>query len=378
MCELLIKGGLVIDPAQGIHEVGDIAVSQGRIAALGQALDTSQAERVIDARGKIVTPGLIDLHAHVYEGISPDRAGVEQGVTTVVDAGTTGSATFADFEKSVLPHSRTTTFCFLNLAARGLSRMPEIRDRRHVDIEATRAVLRGHRDVIKGMKVRVIDPFIECFGLEGVKLAKGLAREVGGRLMVHIGDHTGSKSLTRELLPLLEEGDILSHIYTAKAGTVLRSDDTVIPELPEAAARGVYLDVAHGRFYLSFRVARRLLAQGIVPSTISTDLTRFSLDGPVYSLTETMSKFLALGLELDQVIAMTTINPARALGTEDRMGSLRVGLPADISLLEQVEGDWSFTDTEGQLLKGKTRLVARMAIKFGEPILTGSLPSMGT
>jgi dihydroorotase len=188
--------------------------------------------------------------------------------------------------------------------------------------------------------------------------------------MVHIGDAEKQvpPALTQEILPLLEPGDILSHVYTAKPGSVLRPDGTVLPELREAAERGVVLDIAHGRLNFSYEVARKCIKQGILPTTISTDLSALTLKHVVYGLTVTISKLLALGLDLKQVIEMSTINPARAIKEEARMGSLKAGTDADVSILELLSGTWKLQDAEQETIE-VTRLISPvMAIRSGQPI----------
>jgi dihydroorotase len=375
MYDLLVRGGRVVDPAQGIDGAADIGVSQGRIATIGEGLKVEEATQVVEAQGKVVVPGLIDLHAHVYEAVTwvsvaPDRAGVDSGVTTVVDAGSAGWATFPGLAKFLLPQSRTSVFCFLHICRTGLCHMPEIRDWNDIDHGETVAMARAYPDLIKGIKVRVVEPAVWNMGLELIKLAKRIAGEVGLPLMVHIGDPRGipTRTLTRELLPLLDSGDILSHCFTGKAGNVLQSDGTVMPEFREAAERGVVLDIAHGMNNFSFDVARRGMDQGILPHTISTDLASLTIDGPVFSLVHTLSEFMALGLSLEQVIEMSTINPARALKEDGRMGSLKADMPADISILELKEGDWEFRDSENQTLQGQWMLKPMMVVKGGVPI----------
>lgn len=375
MYDLLIKGGRVVDPAQSIDDKLDIAISGDRIATVAKDIPSPESQRVVDAGGKIVTPGLIDVHCHVYDGgvkesVEPDAAGVRQGVTTVVDAGSAGQAIFGGFPKYVIPASRTTVFCFLHLGSQGLSVMPELRDWEEIDLDATAATIESHRELIKGVKLRLVGNIVAQAGVEVVKMAKETAKKFGLPIMVHIGDRNKqvSPTLTREFLPLMEPGDILSHVFTANLGSVLRPDGTVLPELREAMERGVVLDIANGRFNLSFEVARKGMSQGILPTTLSTDVTVPSIAGPVYGLTVTMSKFMALGLDLRQVIEMTTINPARVLGIEDRKGSLRPGMDADVSVLELLSGTWKLLDSEQQALAARKLLAPDMTVKSGQLI----------
>lgn len=382
MYELVIKGGRLIDPAQGINECRDIGISDKKVAVLDYEIPPSDAKKVIDAQGKIVTPGLIDLHVHVADaiiplGAAPDEAGILRGVTTICDGGSTGCVNFPGFRKYVIAQAKTDVFCYLNICPTGLSMMQEIRDWDDIDAEATLKTAVENRDIIKGIKLRAVNPLARNLGLEAVKVAKKVAREAGISLMVHIGDQRNRKAVemdamdafTLKLLHLLDKGDVLSHVYTAQAGGVIQPDGTVPSELREALARGVIMDTAHGRPNLSFEIARQGLAQGILPTTISTDLASTNIHGPIFSLLLTMSKFLALGLSLEQVIEMTTVNPARALREDKRRGMLKVSMPADISILELTHGDFTFTDAwAGNTQKGDLLLLPHLTIKDGMKI----------
>ncbi|MEE8618504.1 MAG: amidohydrolase/deacetylase family metallohydrolase [Dehalococcoidales bacterium] len=383
MYELVIKGGRLIDPAQGINECRDIGIFDRKIAALTHEIPPSEARKVIDAQGKIVTPGLIDLHVHVADaiiplGAAPDEAGVLRGVTTICDGGSTGCVNFQGFRKYVITQAKTDVFCYLNICPTGLSMMREIRGWDDIDTEATLKIAVENRDIIKGIKLRAVNPLAHKLGLKAVKVAKKVAREAGISLMVHIGDQRNRKAgevdvmdaFSLKLLPLLDKGDVLSHVYTAQAGGVIQPDGTVPPELRKAQDRGVIMDTAHGRPNLSFEIARQGLAQGIMPTTISTDLASTNIHGPIFSLLLTMSKFIALGLSLEQVIEMTTVNPARALGEEKRRGMLKVNMPADISIIELTHGDFMFTDAwAGNEQKGDILLLDHLTIKGGMEII---------
>ena len=375
MYDLVIKGGRVIDPAQKIDDKLDIAIVGDRIAEVAKDIPVQECQQRVDARHKIVTPGLIDLHCHVYDsvlgiGIEPDVAGIRQGVTTVVDGGSAGQATFGGFTKYVIPSSQTTVFCFVHLGSLGLSIVPELRDWAEINLEATAATIEANRDVIKGVKLRTVGNIIASHGVEVVTIAKKMAKSFSLPLMVHIGDSDKqvSPALTQEILPLLEPGDIVSHVFTAQLGGILNPDGVVLHELKDAMERGVILDLAHGRFNFSFEVAKRSMAQGILPTTLSTDLNTLSLNGPVYGLTVTMSKFLALGLDLKGVIQMTTVNPAHAIGIDDKKGSLKPGMDADVSILELLSGTWELEDSEKQIVRVNKLLAPVMVLKSGQPI----------
>ena len=375
MYDLLIKGGRVIDPAQNIDDKLDIAISGDKIATLAKDIPSTESQQVVDAKDKLVTPGLIDVHCHVFDGIhkisvEPDVAGVKQGVTTVGDGGSAGEATFAAFPKYIIPSAKTKIFCFLHLCSFGLIPEPELRDWDEVDLEAMAVTIESHRDLIKGVKLRLVGKLVASDGVKVVETLKKVAKKFGLPVMIHIGDMDKwvSPTLTQEFLPLLEPGDILSHIYTGNFGNPLRPDGTVLPEMRAAMERGVIMDTAIGKNNLNFEVARKSLAQGILPTTLSTDLTHRSLTGPTYNLPVTMAKFMALGLNLKQVITMTTINPARALKEEDRIGSLKPGMEADVSILELSSGAWTLEDARQQKIKTTQMIMPSMTVKSGQVI----------
>ncbi len=377
MTDLLLKGGEVIDPSQGLRAKLDVAVTGGVISAVEPNIDPSGARRVINVDGNIVAPGMIDLHTHVYEGvnqngISPDLAGVRSGVTTVVDAGSAGCYTFGGFPRYVVPRADTCIFCMLHISRVGLSYQPDTSRREDIDLEETVSVIRANRPLIQGVKIRAVGPGVPRMGVEMVRLAKQAASEGGVRLMVHIGDRSiaggdGTEpTITRELLPLLEEGDIITHLFSGNPGRIIDDGGGVIPEILEAQERGVFLDTAHGRQNFSFDVAKTALDQGVRPLSISTDMTPPGRMNTVHSMTEMLARFMALGFSLEDVIRMATSNPARALGMDDRLGSLTVGRAADISVLKEETGAWVFHDTEGDTLRGEKALVPVVTVKDGE------------
>ena len=229
-------------------------------------------------------------------------------------------------------------------------------------------MIKANKPLIQGVKVRAIGPAVPIMGVELVRLAKLVASEGGVRLMVHIGDRgvSDGPTITRELLPLLESGDIITHLFTGNAGRILDDRGRVIPEIIDAQQRGVFLDTAHGRQNFSFDVAKSALDQGVVPRSISTDITIPGRLNTVHSMVEMLSRFLALGFSLQDVIRMATANPARALGMEDSLGSLAVGREADISVLEENTGSWLFHDTEGGTLTGDKALTPVLTVRAGE------------
>jgi len=372
MYDLVLKGGVVIDPAQDLSRALDVAVQDGKIAAVTANIPASEARRVIHVPGKTVTPGLIDLHTHVFDGVAangvhPDIAGVHAGVTTVVDAGSSGCATFSAFPRHILPKCETEVIPLLHICQTGLATNPDIIAESSIDLESTLKVAREHKGLIKGIKARMVSPALEIFGMEMPRLAKRAARESGLPLMVHIGDTTKryDPNVIRELLPLLEPGDIVTHLFTANPGGVLDTNGKLVPEAKELAARGVWLDTAHGRMNFGFNVGRRVLDQGLTPHCISTDLTIPGRANTVHSMVEIMARFLGMGFTLEQVIAMSTVNPARAIGEVHRLGSLAVGRQADISVLEVRDGRWVVYDTLRDSMKIDKTVVPVLTVKRG-------------
>ena len=375
MTDLLLKGGRVIDPSQGLDARMDVAAQDGAISEVAPNIRPGPDTRVIKADGKIVTPGLIDLHTHVYHGVNqtgvdPDLAGVRAGVTTVVDAGSAGCYTFGGFPEHVAPKAKTRIICMLHISRTGLSFQPEISGRDDIDFDETVSVIRANKPLIQGVKVRAVGPAVPTLGVEMVELAKRAANEGGVRLMVHIGDRSigesGGPTITRELLPTLEPGDIITHLFSGNAGRILDDGGKVLPEIMEAQARGVFFDTAHGRQNFSFDVAKSALDQGVRPRSISTDLTIPGRLNTVHSLAEMLSRFMALGFGLVDVIRMATSEPAKALDMDGEIGSLAVGRAADISVLEEHTGDWLFRDTDGGTLRSDKALAPVLAVKAGE------------
>ena len=372
MYDLLLKGGTVVDESARLNGAHDVAVERGLIARIAPGIDAAEAARTIDVTGKIVTPGLIDLHAHVFEGVNrtgvnPDLGGVYSGVTTIVDAGSSGAATFAAFPRHIMPHCHTEIVPFLHICQTGLATMPDIIAESSINIGDTLKTLEQHKGLIAGIKARMVSPALEIMGMEMPKLARRAARESGTRLMVHIGDTEKryDAGVIRKLLPLLDKGDILTHYFTANPGGVLDGNGKLVPEAREAADRGVWLDTAHGRMNFSFDVGRRCIEQGLLPHCISTDLTVPGRVMTVHSMTEMMTRFLGLGFTLPQVVTMCTANPAKAAGVAERLGSLAVGRQADISVLDVRPGDWMVYDVLGAALRVDSAVVPFVTVKKG-------------
>jgi dihydroorotase len=373
MYDLVLKGGTVVDSSSGLDGVLDVAIEKGVIARVAPDIAATEAARVIEVRGKFVTPGLIDVHAHVFEGVNrtgvnPDLGGVYAGVTTIVDAGSAGPATFAAFPKHIIPHCHTEIVPFLHICQTGLATMPDIIAESSIKLDDTVRVAVEHKGLIQGIKARMVSPALEIMGMEMPRLARRAAREAGIKLMVHIGDTEKryDPKVIHPLLSLLEPGDILTHYFTPNPGGVLDANGKLVPEAREAAARGVWFDTAHGRMNFSFDVGRRIIDQGLLPHCISTDLTVPGRLNTVHSMTEMMTRFLGLSFTVPQVVTMCTANPAKAIGAEQRLGSLAVGRQADVSVLEVQQGDWMVYDILGAGLRVDRAFAPHLTLKRGK------------
>ena len=379
MFDILLKEGWIVDPSQGISGKGSVAIQDGKIRAVGEDLLEAEANKVFDMRGKIVAPGLIDIHCHPVEGfwelgVPADEFGLNSGVTLLGDAGSAGPANFEALRLFIVDRAKTDILCFLNLSKTGLVKIPEICSENDFDIDRCKQAVEAHGDIIKGIKVRCVQALAEGPGLRAIEGAKKLANDCGMPLMLHIGETRKRvpadkmDDFSRAAVALLEKGDILCHYLTWEPGGMILKDGTVYPELHAARKRGVFLDCCHGLNHFSLTIARHAVSLGLIPSIISTDMVS-TVRSSAQSLTVVMSKFINLGLTVEQVIEMTTINPARALGEEGRRGSLKPGLPANITILELTKGDYCFVDgTGGERMQGDRLLEPRMVFKKGEPM----------
>ena len=373
MYDLIVKGGTVVDPSQNLHALSDVAIEEGKIAKIAVDIPAEEAKRGVEVKGKMVTPGIIDIHTHVYSGVTdngvdPDIGGVRAGVTTMVDAGSSGCDTFQGFPQHIIPNTATEIIVFLHICRTGLATNPDIFSPQSIDLDKTIETITNSNGVITGVKARMVSPALEIMGIEMPKMAKRAAVEAGVPLMVHIGDTLKryDPNVIRELLPILDKGDIVTHYFTGNPGGVLDADGKLVPEAKEAHDRGVWLDTAHGRMNFTFDVADKVLDQGVLPHCISTDLTVPGRQITVHSMTEMMTRFLAMGFTFDQVVTMSTENPAKAVGVADRLGTLAVGKQADISVLEIKEGSWMVYDIVGDGKKSDKAVIPIMAIKKGE------------
>ena len=369
--DLIVKGGQVIDPSRDVHGRADIGIRAGRIAALEPDISPARAARTIDANGKLVTPGLIDFHAHVFAhgsaiGVSADELVPQTGVTTFVSAGDAGASNFAAFKRFVATQRRCRIYAFVHIASMGLSSYPapELRDINNANADAAARAIAENHDIVLGASVRQSASVVGVNGLEPLQRAIAAVERAGtrGRVMCHIGGVPGDLA---DLLALLRPRDILTHAYSG-AGNDIVQNGKVLDALVAARNRGVVIDVGHGGAHFDYTVAEPALQQGLIPDVISSGVrARSSIPPATPLLPGVMSQFLNLGFTLEQVIAMTTINPARIIGRQPGLGTLALGVPADISILELVDAPIKFTDARKNVREGKRWLRPIQAIRSG-------------
>jgi dihydroorotase len=374
--DLLIQGGRVIDPAGGRDGVLDVAVAGDKIAAVGPGLDRARAKIVIDASGLVVTPGLVDLHTHVffgtregehlagsYEAAWPDAFAPRSCTTTVVDAGSSGHRSFELFARQTIAHSRTRVLAFLNIVGGGMRGGRFEQDLGDMDARATAETILAHREAIVGVKVAHYngpewDPVLRA--VEAGRLA-------GVPVMVDFGEHQPPLSLDRLLTEVLRPGDILTHVYAEIAGREAIVDPTGVlrPFVLAAKRRGVVFDLGHGGESFSFDQAVPALAQGLPPDTISTDMHARSLDGAMEDIVAVISKLQRLGMSLPDLVRRSTANPAAVIGRPD-LGRIAVGGEADLAILSASAGRYGFTDTGDRRVDGRARLDCEVTVRAGK------------
>jgi dihydroorotase len=352
MTSVLVSGGEVYDPDAGAIGRRDVLVVDGRFAAP----DGRAADRVIDAAGRLVTPGLVDLHAHVFRGqdlgLDPDDIGPSSGTTTIVDAGSAGGHLFDAFRTTTIESSVVRVRAFVNIASVGTTSIRlggELKALHYSDAAVAAACVRANRDVVVGVKVRASHDVGGGNAPEALRRARSAADELGVPLMVHLGP---APAEVDEILAALRAGDILTHAFTGWEGNTLLDGDGIRASAREARERGVVFDIGHGASGFSAAVARGLLARGFPPDTISSDLHAYSRDR-VGSLPLVLSKLLALGMPLTDVLLRATLAPARAAGLDAAgIGTLRPGAPADLAILDVAAARESFEDGFGQTFVG--------------------------
>jgi len=368
--DLLIKGGEVIDASQSLQALRDVGIRHGKVEEVAADISADRALKVLNAAGKLVVPGLVDLHSHVFPygsaiGIPADELAQFQATTTAVSAGDAGANNFAAFRRFVVGQSRTRLFAFIHIANHGLAGFP-VPELYNLDFAMTDLAARAvaeNSDIVLGIKVRMSENVVAQHGLEPLRRAIRACEIAGSgaKVMTHIGGVQTGEMMSR-VLDLLRPGDILTHCYSGApnlAGqfTNIVQDGKLLPAALEAKKRGVVFDVGHGGGSFDYTVAEAAMAQGAGPDTISSDVHVVSANTPgMPYLTWVASKFLNMGFTLQQVISMTTAAPAAVIGRIPKLGTLQIGAPGDVSLLEKVDGPVEFVDTRNNKRQGNVHL----------------------
>ena len=368
--DLVIKNGTVIDPYQKICEKKDIAVAGGKIAAVNNYISDGNSHDVIEAEGLLVTPGLVDLHVHVWWGVAhlaieADPACVYRGVTTAIDAGSSGSNTIAGFHRYVIDQAHTRVLAFLHISGMGQldNNIGELEDIRWARVEQAIEAAELHSDVIVGIKVRLTENIVGSNDLIALKRALEAGQELNKPVMIHIG---GSVNQVEEFLEQLRPGDIVTHSFTGRPHGILDNNNKVIDAAWDAMNRGVIFDVGHGAGSFSFPVAEACLEQGLGPGTVSSDVHRYNIRGPVFDLMTTLSKYIHLGYSIGDAIALGSSIPSAAVGLPDNIGTLKIGADADIAIIEHRKGPITFSDADGNERNGNQLLLPVETLRKGK------------
>ena len=368
--DLLLIGGTVMNPATGIHQPMDVGVVGDRISEIAPSLVQESAKKVLDVHGCYVTPGLIDFHVHSYWGVNPygfnaDPICLASGVTTAVDAGSSGPVNFLGFKKLVHEQSRARMLAFVALAQHGVLNDPgELENLKFADPDGAAQSVSDARNVGVGIKVRLHKKAVGDNGREALRMAVRTGEGCKAPVMVHIGNTAISME---EIVDTLRPGDVVTHCYTPQQPSIVDEKRRLRRAVRKAHERGVIFDVGHANGHFDFDLVRRAMADGLLPDIISSDLHgRMSPGNPVVDMPTTMTKFLHLGLPLEQVVAACTTNPARVIGWHDRLSSLEVGREADIAVLQLVHEPTKLRDCVGGEWNVDQRLAARWTIRRGE------------
>ena len=395
--DIVLQGGRVIDPATGRDGIADIGIAADRIVAIEPSLPTDAAREVIDVSGKVVTAGMIDTHGHVYQhvtgkfGLNADMVGVQSGVTTVVDQGGPSCMTIPGFRNFIVAPAQTRVLCFISAyLVGGLEGhlYPELYGPGQLNVEHTVRAARDNADIVRGVKAHAEIGGASRWGLEVIKIGKQIARGAGLPLYIHLGQlwpmqdgvTIDPDEVVRELVPLMDPGDVLAHPFTRHPGGFISAETgEVHPVVWAALERGVTVDVGHGSHF-SFDMARKVLAAGIRPHTLGADMHGYNVRVPdaeadrvanpffgvaPFNLTNAMTKLLALGMTLPEILATVTSNPARMLRMEESIGSLQVGREADVSVLDLLDGRFELADNSGVRLSTSTMIVPAFALRAG-------------
>ncbi|MEM0989399.1 MAG: amidohydrolase/deacetylase family metallohydrolase [Pseudomonadota bacterium] len=370
--DLILTGGRVLDPSQGIDRVTSVSFADGRIQAIGDDIEGGPQTEIKDVSGRIVTPGLIDLHTHVYWGgtslgIDAEEFCRTSAVTTAVDTGSAGPGNFAGFRTHVIDPCRVRILAYLHVSHAGIPyfssnvMIGESEDIRKMDPRAAAEVADANRDVVVGIKIRLGRHASGQQGMSPFEFALQTAEEVGMPMMVHIDEPPPSYE---EVIGRMRPGDVLTHCFRPFPNSPATAQGTVKQAVRDARERGVLFDVGHGKGSFAFKTARAMLANGFLPDTISSDVHTLCIDGPAYDQVTTMSKFLCLGVDLPTVVKLSTETAGLALQRPE-LGTLKPGSPGDASVLSVDEGVFDYMDVLGEVMQGDRKINAQGAVVAG-------------
>jgi dihydroorotase len=370
--DLLLTGGTVLNPATKLNEKVDVGINGDRVTAMQAYLPRDSAKKALDVAGCYITPGLIDFHVHSYWGVNPygcklDSLCLATGVTTTMDAGSSGPVNFLGFRKLVYEQSKTRMLGFIALAQHGVLNTPgELLNLGFADSEGAAETVGNNRDIGVGIKLRLHKKSIGENSREALRLALKAGEATRTPIMVHVGDTAIGMD---EIAETLRPGDIITHCYTPQRPSIIDNAGKVLPEVRRAKERGVIFDVGHAGGHFDFTLVERAMGDGVLPDIISSDLhSRLAQPGfgVVGDLPTTMTKFLQLGLSLEQIIANCTVNAARAVGWHDRIASLEVGREADMAVLQLIDEPTKLRDSVGGERLHQQRIAVRWTIRAGE------------
>lgn len=367
--DILLKGGTVLDAAQGLNAVRDVGIAGGVIAAIEPDIPETAATQTLLVHDKYVTPGLVDIHTHVYHGVTTwgiraDGVCPSTGTTTVVDAGSPSWVTFPGFREFIAEPARTNILTYIHISGIGLVYGPvgEMHDMAYADPGRVAATLQAHPDITVGVKVRQGKMQVGDNGVEPLKLAIEAAERAGTPVMCHIG----SGVPLPDILRLLRPGDVITHCFQGNGDNIVDEKGRVIPEAWKAREDGVIFDVGHGGGSFRYEIAQRAMEQGFISDVISTDLHTGNINGPVYDLPTVLSKLMHLGLTLPEVIEKATFSAAKAIRREAALGHLKVGTLADVAVFEVLSGEFEFFDTHDTRFIGNEKLNAVLTLREGK------------
>ena len=371
--DLLLTGGTVLDPAQGINGRRDIAFKDGLVAKVAERIDAADAKDSVDVAGKLITPGLIDLHGHFYHGgnptaVHPDEICLSSGTTTGIDAGSAGFLNYEAMRDYVFPAHHTRLLAFLHVSGVGLANNRllggGLHDMRMIDVDQTADAIKNNPGFCFGVKVRMhVNAVAYWDAHDAMKAARAVADQAGTRLMVHV---SGTPIPLPDILEFLGPGDISTHAFNGNPENILDRNLKIRPEVREAADRGVIMDLAHAGVHCDVEVTQAALEQGLPPTTISTDIHNPPPDRTVYKMNDLVSKIHAMGMSLPDAIAASTSTPAKVLGLEGSIGSLAPGMSGDAAVFDMREGKFKWIDSAGHTQEGEVRLDTFLTVRAGQ------------